>query len=141
MEVSTDDYYQSYPSIKQVIDHWNAINRGYLANSIITKDDRFGLMEAIDLCRLGYFVTHELFDKAQSMHMYKKHLYYEDGPDLTANELGFDIYKEEFANRPDSWMIKYSPDEIDYKLLDELHSKKDKTFINYELCIIPKELS
>ena len=141
IEISSKDYYDIYRLINAVIRYWNSLDRNYRVEPIIKKEDGFDLREAIDLCRLGYFVKHELFDDMQSMHMYKNHLYYEDGPDLTANELGFNIYTEEFANRPNSWSIKYSPEEIDYKLLDKLHKKPNKVGINYELCIIPTEIS
>lgn len=97
------------------------------------------LLDALQSCRDGNFVSHRNFDSNQSMHEYGYNLYYEDGANLSANGGLKFLMQEDWAK--DGWYVKYTKDQIDIHKLVDLHEHSNGLMISYygksyEDCII-----
>lgn len=89
---------------------------------------------AVLLCSLGCFMTHRSFSEDQSMHMYKRDLYYEDGANLTATRF--------VENLPEllkeGWSVKAFPLYVNRDKLESKHKASSGfTLItgSYEDCL------
>ena len=78
------------------------------------------LLEAVESCRQGNFLTHRNFDSNESMHMHKGQLYYEDGANITND---FDFLRRQGWAR-ENWEIKFMKEQVDEEKLNSLHEIK-----------------
>jgi hypothetical protein len=113
------------------------INKFKKMNNIKTKNGGkwMTLLEALQACENGDFVSNQYFDSKQSMHEYNGELYYEDGANIT-NDIEW-LEKQAFAQS--EWYVKYPKCKIDMEKLTSMHEKHKGYMLQdstYEECAI-----
>lgn len=97
--------------------------------------EEFDFTDAQSLCLMGFFVTHRSFNVDESMHAYGNVLYYEDGARVSISNIDD---KDLQPHMRSGWLIKVSPDKVDFDMLKEMHENnmdKNLNGVSYESCL------